>query len=72
MTLALLTSWDIRLIVFIGLAIPGVLYIRGWRYLRKVTRSSHDGQTRELARQTWWQVGSWRPILAVWWWPASR
>ena len=44
MTQALLTSWDFRLVVFICLVVPALLYVRGWRYLRKVTRSSHNGQ----------------------------
>ncbi|MEZ4767429.1 MAG: cytochrome c oxidase assembly protein [Caldilineales bacterium] len=42
MTQALLLSWDIRLIVLIGLAIPALLYLRGWRYLRTVTRAQRD------------------------------
>ena len=57
MTLALLTSWDFRLIVIIGLAIPGFFYVRGWRYLRTVTRSSQDEPVAPTARP-WWPVGS--------------
>lgn len=59
MTLALLTSWDFRLIVIIGLAIPGILYIRGWRYLRTVTRSSDDpGRANPRAAL----VAGWKPV----------
>lgn len=59
MTLALLTSWDIRLIVVIGLTIPGLLYIRGWRYLRTVSRSSVEG-SRTNPRSA--LVAGWKPF----------
>jgi len=59
MTQALLLSWDFRLIVLIGLAIPAVLYLRGWRYLRTVTRSQSDA-TRANPRAA--LVAGWKPV----------
>lgn len=62
MTLALLTSWDFRLIVIIGLAIPGFLYVRGWRYLRTVTRSTDDA-SRANPRAA--LVAGWKPFAYI-------
>ena len=56
---AALTSWDIRLVVLVCMAVPALLYVRGWRHLRRVVASR---PARETTNQRNSLVAGWKPF----------